>query len=389
MRKRMKSQKYKIVFCTPAIYSAGGVERVVSSKASFFADTYDYDVTIIVTEGNGRVSFFPISPKVNVVNLGIDFEELWNTPFFSKVFLYLKKQYKYKLSLARVLADLNPDIIITTLRREINFINKVHDGSVKIGELHLSRSNYRGLNNFNTFFKKFFYKWWKRNVVRHFSNLDKFVVLTNDAAAEWPELNNVIIIPDPLTIKVDKNSSQDSKRIIAIGRYSYEKGYDMLLHIWSIVEKKLPEWQLDIYGMGDPTPYFKTVAELAIDIGRCHLNTSVSDVSNVYQNSSILVQPSRFESFGLVTIEAMSFGLPIVSFDCDNGPHSIITNGVDGYLVPMYNNEMFAMRIIELANDKNKRISMGNAGKVKSEEYQLHTVGLKWKKLFDDLMSNK
>ena len=385
----MKSQKYKIVFCTPAIYSAGGVERVVSSKASYFADTYDYDVTIIVTEGNGRVSFFPISPKVNVVNLGINFEELWNAPFFSKVFLYLKKQYTYKLSLTKVLADLNPDIIITTLRREINFINKVNDDSVKIGELHLSRSNYRGPNNSDSILNKLFHKWWMGNVVRHFSNLDKFVVLTDDAAVEWPELRNVIIIPDPLTIKVDKKSPLDSKCIIAIGRYSYEKGYDMLLHIWSIVEKKLPDWQLDIYGMGDPTPYFKILAELAIDIDRCHLNTSLSDVSNKYLNSSILVQPSRYESFGLVTIEAMSFGLPIVSFDCDNGPHSIITDGVDGYLVPMYNVEMFAMRILELANDKNKRICMGNAGKVKSEEYQMQVVGLKWKELFDELMSER
>ena len=385
----MKSQKYKIVFCTPAIYSAGGVERVISSKASYFADTYDYDVTIIVTEGNGSVSFFPISSKVNVVNLGIDFEELWNTPFFSKVFLYLQKQHTYKLSLSKALADLNPDIVITTLRREINFINNVHDGCVKIGELHLSRSNYRGPNDLNTIFKKVFHKWWKRNAVRHFRNLDKFVVLTDDAAAEWPELNNVTIIPDPLTINVDKKSPLDSKRIIAIGRYSYEKGYDMLLHIWSIVEKQLLDWRLDIYGMGDPTPYFKTVAELAIDINRCHLNTSISDVSSEYLNSSILVQPSRFESFGLVTIEAMSFGLPIVSFDCDNGPHSIITDGIDGFLVPKYNIEMFAMRLIELANDKNKRISMGNAGKVKSEEYHLHTIGLKWKELFDDLMSKK
>ena len=118
----MKSGPYKIVICTPALYSAGGVERVVSVKANYFADVMNYDVTIIVTEGHGSNSFFQLSPKVKVTNLGLGFEELWNTSFVKKVFLYLVKQRKYKKQLKEILIRIRPDITIKTLSMEINFL---------------------------------------------------------------------------------------------------------------------------------------------------------------------------------------------------------------------------------------------------------------------------
>ena len=148
----MNQRKYKICYCAPAIYSAGGVERVVSFKASYFAEVYNYDVTIIVTEGKGRDCFFPLSDKVKVINLNLGFEELWKASFIKKVFLYLTKQFKYRRMLKSELIRIRPDITISVLRREINFINSIPDGSHKIGELHVNRSNYRNFtsrdNNF-------------------------------------------------------------------------------------------------------------------------------------------------------------------------------------------------------------------------------------------------
>ena len=142
----MRNDKYKIVYCTPALYSAGGTERVVSVKANYFADVLGYDVTIIVTEGKNGNSFFPLSDRVKVINLGLNFEELWNVSFFKKILLYLKKQRKYERLLTNELLRIRPDVTITTLRREINFINSINDGSKKIGELHLSRTNYRRID---------------------------------------------------------------------------------------------------------------------------------------------------------------------------------------------------------------------------------------------------
>ena len=383
----MRNDKYKIVYCTPALYSAGGTERVVSVKANYFADVLGYDVTIIVTEGKNGNSFFPLSDKVKVINLGINFEELWNITFVKKVLLYLKKQRKYKKLLTNELLRIRPDITITTLRREINFINEVPDGSIKIGEQHLSRTNYRKIDTrFSKFYEISFFRWWKDRVVVSLKKLDRLVVLTSDAASEWPEVTNITMIPDPLPIKVSNCSPLSAKRVITIGRYSYEKGYDLLLKIWSIVEKKCTDWQLDIYAMGDPTPYVKIMDELSIDKKRCHLNSSVVDVESEYINSSILVQPSRTEGFGLVLVEAMACGLPVISFDCENGPRSIITEGENGFLIELYDVDSFAERLVQLINDNELRNKMGEKGLRKSQLYQIDSVGRQWKLLFDDIM---
>ena len=385
----MIDKKYKIVYCTPALYSAGGTERVVSLKANYFADVLGYDVTIIVTDGRNSNSFFHLSDKVKVINLGLNFEEIWNIPFIKKVFLYLKKQRNYKKLLKSELMRIRPDITITTLRREINFINEINDGSRKIGEQHLSRSNYRKTDpRFTNICEKIFFGWWKNEVVSSIMKLDKLVVLTPDAASEWPEVKNIMMIPDPLPIKVDRCSTTSYKRVITIGRYSFEKGYDLLLKVWSIVEKKLSDWQLDIFAMGDPTPYVKMMDDLSIDKKRCHLNSSVVDVEDVYIKSSILAQPSRTEGFGLVIVEAMSCGLPVVSFDCENGPRSIITNGEDGFLIPSFDVEMFANSLMRLMSDDDLRKSMGEKGKQNSQRYDIDIVGQQWKRLFDELMQN-
>lgn len=385
----MNQRKYKICYCTPALYSAGGVERVVTTKANYFAEHFGYEVTIIVTEGNGDHSFFHLSKRVEVINFGLAFEDLWNKPFLKKLMLYSRKQRQYKKLLKRELLRLKPDITISTLRREINFINDITDGSIKIGELHLSRSNYRRIEDRHpSIMKRMFSGWWKKNIVSQLRRLDKFVVLTDSAVKDWPELDNIQMIPDPLPIEGFSQRRSDIKRIISVGRYSNEKGYDLLLKIWSIVEKECPDWQLDIYGMGDPTPYVKMMDDLSIDQRRCHLRSSLVDVEREYKRSSIFVHPSRSEGFGLVIVEAMACGLPVVSFDCENGPRSILSDGVDGFLVPSFNIRFFADRILMLIKDENLRKKMGEMGRLKSQEYSIEKIALQWKALFENLMNN-
>lgn len=142
-KKMAKEKQIKIVYCTPALYLAGGMERVISIKANYFAEHYNYDITIVITDGKGKKPFYTLSNKVNVINLDINFEELWNQPFLKKIILYLKKQRLYKRKLSACLMKLHPDITISMLRREINFLTSLHDGSKKIGEIHINKAHFR------------------------------------------------------------------------------------------------------------------------------------------------------------------------------------------------------------------------------------------------------
>ena len=386
----MQMRNYKIVYCTPALYSAGGVERVVSVKASYFADVYGYDVTIIITEGKGRESFFPLSSKVDVINLNLGFEELWKASFIKKIFLYLKKQRQFKKLLKQELIRIRPDFTISVLRREINFLNEIRDGSRKIGELHVNRSNYRNFDKRNSnIIKSLFARFWMHSLIGHLRKLDKMVVLTEDAKVDWPELKNVILIPDPLPFRVETVSDLSAKRIISIGRYAYEKGNDLLLQAWAKVEKKCREWSLDIYGMGNQAPYRQQMKELGVDESRCHLYGSLPNVKEEYLRSSIFALPSRFEGFGLVIIEAMSCGLPVVTFDCENGPRNILTDGENGYLIPPFDVDAYAEKLIRLILDELLRREIGANARKSSQRYAIDDIANQWKQLFEELDQEK
>jgi glycosyltransferase involved in cell wall biosynthesis len=187
---------------------------------------------------------------------------------------------------------------------------------------------------------------------------------------------------------VDQVSTLSSKRVVSIGRFAYEKGNDLLLKAWAKVEKSCKDWSLDIYGMGNQTPYRALMLELGIDETRCHLHGSLTDVKDAYLNSSVFTLPSRFEGFGLVIIEAMACGVPIVAFDCENGPRNIITNNQNGILVPPFNVNEYAESLLRLMRDDQLRAQMGNRAFESSRRYSIEDIALQWKGLFDEVMAD-
>ena len=232
--------------------------------------------------------------------MDIGFEELWSCSFIEKIFVYIKKQYLFKKLLKHELMRIRPDITVSLLRREINFITSIRDGSKKIGELHINRAHYRNFEGKDAnALKNIFSKFWMNSLLSKLRRLDRLVVLTEKDRETWVELNNVIAIPNPLSISPVEKSDLSKKRVIAVGRYCHEKGYDHLLQAWAIVQDKCPEWQLAVYGDGDCTVYEGMRGELHIDSDRCLLNGRTSDVISEFVNSSIAVCSSRFEGFGM------------------------------------------------------------------------------------------
>lgn len=380
----MDGRPLKIVYCTPALYMAGGVERVLTLKANYFAEHFDYDITIILTEGKEKPLFYPLSDKIKVINLDINFEELWTCSFLKKILVYLRKQKQYKKKLTAELLRIRPDITISLLRREINFLTSIPDGSKKIGELHVNRANYRNFEAGDAnFIKNLFAKFWMKSLVSHLKKLDRFVVLTEEDKSSWVELKNVVVIPDPLAFDIDEISPLERKRVIAVGRYVYQKGFDLLLQAWSKVEKQVPDWELVIYGMGNRSPYESLIDSLQIDRTRCHLYGPTDDIKHEYLNSSLFVFSSRFEGFGMVLIEAMACGLPVVSFDCPCGPKDIVRHQEDGLLVPSGNIERLSEAMTNLMSDERMRQEMSSATLRNVRRFQLNEIARRWKELFE------
>ncbi len=376
----------KIVYITPQLYTADGVARVLTMKANYFAEIFGYNITIILTEGEKKPLFYQLSDKIQVINLDLNFEELWHRSFLMKAFIYLNKQRKYKRALTKELMRIRPDISVSLLRREINFINDIKDGSKKIAEMHILRSHFRNFEKNDTnFFKEQFSKYWNYRLIGKLRRLERMIVLTEKDCEAWTELSNVEAIPNPLSIVPKSVSPLTEKRVIAVGRYYQEKGFDLLLESWSKVCKACPDWRLEIFGDGDKENYEAIRDKLGIPASCCILNGRTNHIEKEYLNSSIFVCSSRFEGFGMVIVEAMACGLAVVSFDCPWGPGSIIADGEDGILVENGRVDLLADALISLIADADKRKALAQNAILNVQRFQMDAIAKRWKNLFESL----
>jgi len=375
----------RIAYCTPSLYIPGGIERVLTTKVNYLAEVAGYDIYIILTDGMGKDPYYKLSPKIKIINLNIDFEELWKLSFLKKIPTYLKKQHLYKKKLEETLLRIKPDITVSLLRREINFITSIQDGSVKIGELHVNKKNYRNFERNETNpIKKVFSHIWMKQLIGKLKKLDKFIVLSQEDKENWHELTNVTVISNPLPFETDKTSNLSTRKIIAVGRFVYQKGFDLLLEAWQKVTTKHQEWELYIYGKGDKTAYQKYIKQYGLM--NVHLEDAVPNIIEKYCDSSIFVLSSRFEGFGLVLAEAMSCGLSAVSFACPCGPRDIISDGEDGFLVEQENTEELANKICYLIEHKDIRKEMGEKAHINMQRFKEDTIMRQWIALFDSLL---
>ena len=214
------------------------------------------------------------------------------------------------------------------------------------------------------------------------ARLDHFVVLTHKDAVNWNGLSNMSVIPNFISHMPSGVSTCTNKKVIAVGRYDQVKGFDMLIKAWRYVFQHHPDWQLNIYGAGNKDDYQSLAIQLGLnDVVCCH--GPVSDIENKYIESSLLVLSSRNEGFGLVLVEAMAAGLPVVSFDCPCGPSDIVTPHEDGLLVENGNVEKLGMAISRMIEDPDMRQNYGRKARSNSVRFSQDSVMSLWIRLFD------
>ena len=387
---RKESKQIRIAYCIPSLDHSGGMERVLTTKANYLADQLNYDVNIIITDDKGTKPYFPLSEKINVIQLDVNIDNLWQYPIWKRLYLYHKRMKEYKRRLNICLKRLLPDITISLLRREINFLCDINDGSVKIGEIHFGRYKYREANF--KFLPKVVNQWitnqWMGQLDKKVKQLDRFVVLTHEDASYWKGLSNLMVIPNPITINDSTHTDCTSKKAIAVGRYTYQKGFDLLINAWQKVYKEYPDWELNIYGGGDHESFQKEVEALGLkQIIKCH--KAISNITEKYQESSIFILSSRFEGLPLVLMEAMSIGLPCVSFACPCGPKDIIHDGEDGILCENGNTQQLADGICKLIENEQLRKEMGRKAAINIQRFKLDNIMQQWDQLFKYLIKER
>ena len=379
-------QFMKIVYILGSNYYPNGMSQVITQKMNYLAIHTNHELYAILTEKENMPMYYNLNEKIHTINFDINFDDIDTMPFHKKIYYYGIKQIKYKKLLTKYLLDIRADIVVSILRREINFINDINDGSIKIGEIHFNKGNYREFKSKLLPQKVNLYitKYWRYKLVKEIKKLKIFIVLTNEDYLDWKELQNVIVIPNPIQKYPDKVSDCMSRSVIAAGRYTWQKGFDFLIHAWKYVNERHPNWELNIYGNGDNNLYQSIANNLNLrDSITCHPATN--NLYQKYNESSIFVLSSRYEGFGLVIAEAMSCGLPCVSFACPCGPKDIITDGKNGFLVEPENIEALAERICQLIENEELRKDMGKEARKRAEDFTEEKIMCQWVDLFENI----
>lgn len=376
----------RIVYCIAGTCNSGGMERVLANKANYLVK-HGYEVSIVTTDQRGEKPFFSLDERIPCYDLGINYEENNGKSFFHKLIHYPFKQYKHKKRLSALLKRLKADVVISMFCNDASFLPSIQDDSRKVLEIHFSR--FKRLQ----YGRKGLWKWAdeyrSKQDVKVASRFDRFVVLTEEDKGYWGDLKNLCVIGNARTFVSSQPASLKNKKVIAVGRYSYQKGFDRLISAWSKVCQEVDGWKLHLVGDGELRE------SLQQQINELNLSESVvlgkaeTDMLSVYQNASILAMSSHYEGLPMVLLEAQTVGLPIVSFACKCGPRDVVEDGVDGFLVEEGDVDALANRLLMLMNDEKLRKRMGAMAFSRSERYTEERIMKQWLDLFDEVSLRK
>lgn len=374
----------KVFYIYRAIAHYRGMERIFVDKINSLVRLYGYDVWLITADQGKHPLAYPLDEKAHHVDLNIRFHSASKYIIPIRHLEKIRLQYLFVKRLKNLIAQQNPDVLICNTDVFTNLVIMSKGKVPVIVESHcICRYTCRRED------EKFHHRFIRWYTFWNYRHADSFVALTEADAMEWKKYNSkAIAITNIVHLNpLNRISDCNSKHVIFTSRFARQKGILYLLDIWKIVNAKHPDWQLDIYAQGEfREQYIPLIEQLDINI---HVHEGTLDVFNRYCDSSIFLLTSIFEPFGLVLPEAMSCGLPVVSFDCDFGPREIITDGVDGFLVPLGDIEGYAAKVCQLIEDEDLRRRMGQNGIVSSQRYRAENIMPKWIKLFEELASGR
>lgn len=361
----------KILYTTDQIFLHGGIEKVLSQKASWFAENGD-EVLILTYNQQGRKPVYPFSGKIQMMDLGIDYD-------ISKSYFHQKNLRKIPLHISKLktaLKDIQPDVLISSnFGPDSYFLPFIAKEIPKIKEYHSSRF-YESTDGFKNKILKALGNFAENNYGRN--------AVLNPSEKEFYK-GRISVIPNPAELS-EYRAGLSSKKMLAAGRISPVKNFGELIRIFADIAPEFPEWQLHFFGQD----YLGTQAKLEDLIAEKKLQSQVKFLGQVQnlketmQDYSIYAMTSETECFPMVLLEALSVGMPVISYDVPTGPKHIITNEKDGYLIPQNDTNLFAEKLKTLMQDESLRRKFSENALQNILRFETESVMQQWKKLLKD-----
>jgi glycosyltransferase involved in cell wall biosynthesis len=369
-------------------HTANGVVRSVLNLATHLARTHDVEI-VCIWRGTDA-PFFTLPPGVRIVTLDDQGQALTGLRRWVRA---VTRRFKGRLLhpadlmaahttlwtdivLFAWLRRIRPGVLITT-RPSFNILGSrvARPGLVVVGQEHL---NFEGRG-----------PRVRPAIRRTYGGLDALVVLTEADRRLYTEFlrgaTRVVRIPNAVPELAGPRSDVSSPVVLAAGRLTRQKGFDRLIPIFAKVARQEPGWTLRICGTGIQRPYLEQRIEEREMARHISLLGNVRNMAEQFEQASLFVLSSRREGFPMVLIEAMSKGLPVVSFDVPTGPADLVAHGETGFLVPRGDGDALADAMLELIRDEPKRRRFGAAAAERAREYSLEKVGRSWDELLTRL----
>ena len=358
----------KIVILVDQLHSHGGIEKLVAIKANYWSSVFGYDVTILSTEQNGKPLIYDLNEKVKFNDLGIDFDR--TKSYFSTVnILKLIKNIKF---LQQFIFKQKPDFVIVASHIPMTYVLPfLITGKTKtVKEFHFTKfyDSKLGIKN--------------KLLISIESKYDYLVVLSQEEQGFYYS-KNTVVIPNPIEHELPKSISLSSQRPLvatAIVRFAPVKQLESMVAVWEQFHKKYPDWELHLYGSSG-NDYYNKINKLVKQKNltqTLQFKGQTNEVAAVLLQSRILLLTSVQECFPMVILEAAAAGVPVISYDCPTGPRNIITNEINGFLIPFGDQHAFVNRLEQLAENQQLLDTLGKNAFQEATNYILPKVMDLW-----------
>ena len=374
----------KIVYCVGSLRNKGGMEKVLANKTNYFVNNNNFKITIITQDQNSYPLCYRFDKKINFHDVKIS--ELNKRTI--KGFTFLKNIHTLRKVYQSIFDEVKPDIIINCERGYLDFVIPFVSKSIpKIREFHFSKEAvfiHASLMNSTQRRKHLFMYFF---IFKMFNKYDYLALLTKRDELKGKYKTKTVVIPNMMSTELPREIAKlEITNVISVGSmHDNRKDFDTQIKLWVNISKKHPKWILNIFGNGREMDNLKKL------VNRLELNRNVilhgnsNTMEKHYLDSSIFLFTSKAEGLPMVLIEAQSYGIPCVSFDCPTGPSDIITDSINGYVVNQNDIISLEERLIELIENKELRKEMGKKAREKSEQYTPENISKLWVNLFNKI----